>query len=83
MKWAIIKERNAKCTFSMGSILYVLYTCYIPLAENIKLFTIVNEAVKNIIEETTANLQSAIENIHGPHCKETIKQTFSCLLKTQ
>lgn len=53
----------------LGPVLYVLYTYDIPMTENIKLATFADDtavlAVGNTIEETTTNLQDAINNINA------------------
>ena len=60
-----------------GPILYLSYTCNIPVAENIKLATFADDtavlAVGNTIEETTANLQNATDIIHAWTRKWRIK----------
>lgn len=53
----------------LGPVLYLLYTCDIPVTDNIKLATFADDtavlAVGNSIEETTANLQYAVNAINA------------------
>ena len=64
-----LKIINAPQERVLGPVLYLLYTWNIPVAENIQLATFADDtavlAVGNTIEETTANLQRAIDNIHA------------------
>lgn len=52
----------------LDPVLYLIYTCDISVAENIKLATFADDtavlAVGNMIEETTANLQGAVNKIN-------------------
>ena len=48
----------------LGPVLYLLYTCDIPIVENIKLATFADDTAVLAIEETTTNLQGAVDSIN-------------------